>query len=673
MSKSKQSKQERKRQIGEVSLFDRNLLWLIVIPVLLLLVYKPVSKFGMINWDEKRYLMETPFVQDISFANVKQMFTQKVLNSYNPLMLLSFSIDYKLAKNDFGWYHAVNLFFHILNSLLLYACLRKIRLRPSAAGIVTALFAFNPLAVEAVVWIAARKDVLYVFFYFLSWLSYLKFSESAQKRFYFIALLFGLMSLLSKLQAISLPFLFLLSDYLLNNKIDWKNLTNKIPFICMSILFGWYAVAGSTLVADKYSVTPTIADKLIYSVMAFGMYVEKLFIPTGLSVIHQFPEKGSSDYILYFIIGVLSILLFIYTIIRFFKKAPYVTGGLLFFIIHIFIVLHIVAYNSALIYERFAYVAAIGIFIVFVKGEEIFPGWEKYKMKILLPLVAIMMLFTIQRIPVWKDSESLWSDAIAKEPNAEQAYNNRGQFYDGEGRYEEAFADFKSSIRIQPRKPDAWNNLSVYYFRKADWKNALIINDTVLAIEPRSVDGLSNRGGIYFNQELYDSAIVWYSKIIPIAPQYSAAYYNIGAAYFKLKQYLPARNYFYSAITSTPNYSKAETFLALTYARLNMPDSVVFYAQLAAKYDLNAGAYRAASMEYIVMGNKTYADGDTSKALEYYLNAGIVDPSNADAYYDAGGVYLMMKNIEKARACWQKSISINPEHKEASAWLEKTK
>ena len=77
-------------------------------------------------------------------------------------------------------------------------------------------------------------------------------------------------------------------------------------------------------------------------------------------------------------------------------------------------------------------------------------------------------------------------------------------------------------------------------------------------------------------------------------------------------------------------------------------------------------------LEYIRMGNAAYQSGNVQEALDRYLTGAKVDPYNAETYYDAGGVYLMMKDLPNARACWKKALQVNPQHEQAKNWLIRT-
>lgn len=653
--------------------YNMRWLWLLGIPIFTFLVYKSVTGFDSTNWDDKAYMKETPMVRDLTLENCKAMFTTKVLNSYNPIVLLTFAFDYKVSKLKPGWCHGINLFFHLMNSILVFICMRKLRFKDSHAGIIALLFAIHPLATEAVTWIAGRKDVVYLFFFLFSWKFYLDYYHSSKKSFIVISVLFFVLALLSKVQAITLPFILIASDLMLDQKFDWKKLLNKIPYLILSIVFGVIAVSGSgDLVADKYSVPISFFDKIIYSSMAFGLYIFKIILPLNQISIYQFPNVGSTEYFFDVIIAIFFIAAMVFGFVFGIKKNARLAGGILFFTVAIFPVLHLIAVNSALIYERFVYLADIGIFIIVFSLIEKFPKYEK---KFTVAMLAICLIFsglTVARIPVWKNSISLWTDVIKKDPTVADAFTNRGQYYDGIGDVDRAFADFSESIKLQPNKPAGYHNRAVSFFNKKDFKNALSDNQRVLDMDPKHTDALVNRGAILFNMDENDSAIFYYKKALEVTPGLAKAYYDCGAAYFKVKNFKMSAEYFKKATERIPDFIDAYTFLALSYVNLDLHQEAELTVNTAEKYLPNSAARAMVSDEYIHRGNNAYNNKDVDGAFQYYSYSAKILPSNAEAYFNIGGIYLTKKNIPMARENWQKAIALNPNHAESKKWLERT-
>ena len=111
------------------------------------------------------------------------------------------------------------------------------------SAFIAALFAWHPLHVESVAWVAERKDVLSAFFGLLALLAYVGYvrkrsrvegrgsradipSQPLDARGpapdYFLALFFYACGLMAKPMLVTLPFVFLLLDYWPLNRI-WNS------------------------------------------------------------------------------------------------------------------------------------------------------------------------------------------------------------------------------------------------------------------------------------------------------------------------------------------------------------------------------------------------------------------------------------------------------------------
>src|SRR5208282_4215027 len=80
--------------------------------------------------------------------------------NWHPLTWLSHMADCEFFQLNAGAHHAVNALFHAANSALLFVVLWRMTGSIRPAAFVAALFAWHPLHVESVAWVAERKDVL---------------------------------------------------------------------------------------------------------------------------------------------------------------------------------------------------------------------------------------------------------------------------------------------------------------------------------------------------------------------------------------------------------------------------------------------------------------------------------------------------------------------------------
>lgn len=681
--KDKRSKSIKQKQpVKKTITIDFFSPWLMIpsIVILTYLVFSHCRGFEVTNWDDNHYIRELLLIRSLAWDNIAMIFKTKVLLSYNPLVILSLAVDYAVGKNSPGWYHAVNVYLHIINSVLVLLVFRKLGVGARIAALCALLFAIHPMHVESVAWIASRKDVLFTFFFLLSWWAYLwyvpKEGERSVVKNYF---LYGLSVLLfacsgfSKIQAVTLPLVLVLSDYLQRKQFSFRDLIDKIPFFLGSIAFGWYAVGSSSLKADKYATPVSFLEKVVYSFQAFGVYVFKCIAPVRQSAIYAFPQDGTSDYLFTLVSGIALAAAMILFVLRYWKKNLLMAFGLLFFMLNIFPTLHLVALNSSLIYERFTYVSYLGLFVCIAALPDVLSSRRAMLAAALTLCVIPLAVLAHQRTAIWKNSYTLWSDVIEKNSRSHEALNNRGAWYNDHGELDKALADFDASLALNPRQPRTYNNRSMIWFYKKDYQRSLQDIDSALSMEPKLAEAWCNRGNAYFDLQQFDTAIYNYSKALEYMPNFPSNYANRGSAYLKKGSYEEALKDYQTAISQAPNDGASWRLEALALAELNRHDE----AEAAMQRAVALGQGDAGIMlgnEYLQMGLNAWNNlkKNPEVALDYYLRSAKANPANADAWYNIGGMYYVLKDLSKARENWRKALNLRPDYSDAKLWLERT-
>jgi hypothetical protein len=133
---------------------------------MILAVFWQVRNHSFLTFDDQEYVAQNPYVQaGLTKNGVAWAFTSTYQANWHPLTWLSHMADVELFGLSPGAHHLVNVWFHGLNSVLLFLALRRMTGGLWQSGFVAALFAVHPLHVESVVWVAERKDVLSTFFW----------------------------------------------------------------------------------------------------------------------------------------------------------------------------------------------------------------------------------------------------------------------------------------------------------------------------------------------------------------------------------------------------------------------------------------------------------------------------------------------------------------------------
>src|ERR1700741_4593435 len=172
-----------------------NWLFLLILGLACPRVYYKLFSAGFIAWDDPEYVLNNKDVHDL---NLRNLFTKYYVGNYHPVTMLNYALDWKLFGKSSAGYHIENILWHFFNTILVFYLGKKLRLKPLQSFLLAIVFAFHPLQLESVAWIAERKNVLYAFFFLLSILMYFEYREKKETK-YFIAVFIGfILSLLSK-------------------------------------------------------------------------------------------------------------------------------------------------------------------------------------------------------------------------------------------------------------------------------------------------------------------------------------------------------------------------------------------------------------------------------------------------------------------------------------------
>ena len=126
----------------------RNILICLFLTAIILSVYIQVKDFEFINLDDTIYVTQNSYVkQGFNQKSIIKSFTTTPGSLWIPITMLSLIADYEIYGMNAGGYHLTNVFFHILNTLLLFSALKIMTGSFFRSGFVAAIFALHPVHV----------------------------------------------------------------------------------------------------------------------------------------------------------------------------------------------------------------------------------------------------------------------------------------------------------------------------------------------------------------------------------------------------------------------------------------------------------------------------------------------------------------------------------------------
>ena len=517
-------------------------LWSSAILMLTCLAYIPVFTNGFTNWDDNIFVTSNELIRSFSFSNILNWFTKPFVGQYQPLVLLSFAVDYSIDGYNPLVFHISNLLLHLVNTFLVFRFIDLLFKNTYIALLTSLLFGIHTLNVESVAWITERKNVLFTFFFLWSLICYLKYLDKNKFKHFLYTLLLFVLALMSKSAAVTLPLVLILIDYLYKrDQLKKLVIFEKLPFFALSLLVGIFTIIAHHQYGALGNATgyPFYLRALI-SAKALIFYFEKLFLPINLSAYYPLPQNLKS------IIPVLILgFTLVYTltalavIISFKKKNVYVLFGLVFFIINLILFI-IPAGVPVLTTDRYAYVPFIGLFIIVAWG--IYYLITRYpKLKLLFPVifavyVLLLSFLTFKQSKIWNDSITLWNNVINTTGETSFPLMKRGIAWRHLNDFEKALNDFNASIELNNKYPVVYENRGYIYLLQKDYEKAAMDFRKAVNMDPRSAYSWRNLGLVELNSGNYDQALKSLNQSLEIEPDNAYALKTRGKVYVALGQ-----------------------------------------------------------------------------------------------------------------------------------------
>lgn len=284
------------------------------------LPFLETSTFGLVDFDDYAYVGRTSIVASgLSWKTIAQSFTYLDQAIWMPLTWMSYMLDFTLFGGSPGGMHVHSFLLHACNAVLLLVLLMQLSVgaksveepcRQPAQNVVpiavlaTLIWSLHPLRVESVTWVAARKDVLSLFWELLAMISWLKFRTTKRISFYGLSLLAFLISSFAKPSVMTFPVLMFILDWLIlretepsslfsifhEGESDIRNLINPrscLPYLIpllYALFLGWFAAHAQDVgqAMENMKGVP-LWWKLLNAAVSYGIYLLHTVYPVDLA------------------------------------------------------------------------------------------------------------------------------------------------------------------------------------------------------------------------------------------------------------------------------------------------------------------------------------------------------------------------------------------------------
>jgi tetratricopeptide (TPR) repeat protein len=391
--------------------------------------------------------------------------------------------------------------------------------------------------------------------------------------YYLLCLSFFVCGLLSKPTVVTLPFVLLLLDYWplrrpfvppLHHATTppLRLLLEKLPFLLLA--------AGAcvlTVLAEGEAIAPranvSLSARLGNALVSYALYLRQMIWPAGLAAFYPL-KPGCPLWTIALAFLVLALMTGgVWALAR---QRRWLWVGWLWYLGMLTPMIGLVQVSAFAHADRITYLPQIGLYLLLTWAvADLSAGW-RYRRAALGGLAAIILgaLIVCARTQTayWRDSETLWTHALACTTGNDIAHADLGLALFRSGRVDEAMGHFQTAVQINPAYADGRNDLGTALLQKGSVDEAIIQYRKALAINPGFAPAHYNLGAALFQTGSLDEAIAHYQKALAINPGYADAHYGLGNALLQKGSMAEAIAHYQKALQIKPANPEVQSNLA---------------------------------------------------------------------------------------------------------------
>ncbi len=573
-------------------------------------------------------------------------------------------LDCEMFGLDAGSHHLMSVVLHAITATALFLLLLRITGAEWPSAFVAFVFGLHPLHVESVAWAAERKDVLSALFAILTLWAYVSFVKLPSRKKYFIMAGLFACGLMAKSMLVTLPFLMLILDYWpLRRKINRAVVMEKVPLIALSL-----AMSVVTFLAQKHGGAVSALDQISLpmrienALVSYVLYIVKFVWPAKLAIFYPYPDGIPA----WQWIGAAVVLAAVSVAAL---RRPYALAGWLWYLGMLVPVIGFVQVGAQSHADRYTYLPSIGLAIAI--------AWSLADFKAarfaLTALGCLWMAMTWIYVHQWRNSETVFRNAIEVTDRNWVAFNNLGGTLRRRGDLNNAIANFEKAVSLRPNYADLQDNLGEALSAAGRLEEGITHLTESLRIDARFAKAHVDLGAALMKKDRKAEAIDHFAAALQIDPNFSEAHFRLGGALASLGRTDEATPFFKAALPYlietarlNPNDPEAHHNLGGVYGMLGQMDEAV------SEFRKAVGLRPGDPEEHY---NLALALGGTrpDQAIVEFARAVQLKPDYMMAHYQAGKLFAAMGRNAEAQEAFTRALKIDPDFEPAKQGLAELK
>jgi tetratricopeptide (TPR) repeat protein len=643
----------------------RRLFFALLLAAATILAYHGAWNGGFI-WDDDAYVTKNSLLT--AADGLKRIwFSFDSPSQYFPLVYTVLRLERSCWGLHPAGYHWINLLLHIVNALLVWRLLG--RLRVPGALLAAFIFALHPVQVESVAWITELKNVLMGLFFLLTLLAWVEFVDHRTRRrwlFYAAAIVLYTLALSAKTTACTLPAALLLVLWYQKKAINLRRLGQILPFGLLGLAMGlftiWWERFHQGTRGTLFALGPV--ERLLVASRAIWFYLGKLLWPQDLTFIYpQWRIAPNEPWAYAWVLALLAAVAVIVVIRKWTGRSLAIAG--LFFVTTLgpilgFIMLYTFRYTY--VADHYQYLACIGpIALCAAALSRLAERGPNYRMTVRVAaamIVAFLGLLSWRQAEVYRDVKTLWQTTIGRNPACWMAYNNLGIEFARQGDFEQAITQYNRSLSLHSDYAQSHYNLATALLERGDTGRALSEGRVALQLQPNDPDAHIVLGNAFLAEGDLEQAGAHYGRALQLRPDDPDALYDLGNAAQQKGEIVSAIDLYGKALRLNPEMMEAHLNLGnVLIGQGDERGAINHYERALALSSGSAKVLNNLAWALVTVSDKSLRNGPRALQLAQQAN-NLMGGSDPLILNTLGAAHAEVRQFEQATEVEQRALDL---------------
>ncbi|XP_072810919.1 protein O-mannosyl-transferase TMTC1 isoform X2 [Vicugna pacos] len=260
----------------------------------------------------------------------------------------------------------------------------------------------------------------------------------------------------------------------------------------------------------------------------------------------------------------------------------------------------------------------------------------------------------------FKEAEEIYQAGIKNCPDSSDLHNNYGVFLVDTGAPEKAVAHYQQAIRLSPSHHVAMVNLGRLCRSLGDNSEAEEWYKRALQVAHRA-EILAPLGALYYNTGRYEEALRVYREATALQPSQRELRLALAQVLAVMGQTKEAEKMTNHIVSEETGCLECYRLLSAIYSKQELHEKALDAIDKALK--LKPKDPKVISELFFTKGNQLREQNFLDKAFESYRAAVELNPDQAQAWMNMGGIQHIKGNYVSARAYYETALQLVPDSK----------